>query len=113
MRRDRKDQPVEIQVRAPLAALSRSAQNSLADELLEAIPGFHGIHVDRLVRPFASQAQLPPDRDGPSAAIVSGGQDGIQLLEGDALQGVTLVDEKSDRVQEAEMPIGAARYRHA
>src|SRR5882762_7756382 len=111
--RHRKYQAVKVQVRAPLAASIRGTQYTLPYELLESVPGLHGIDVNGFVRPVTGQTELPPDRDGCPAAMVRAGQERIQLLERNSLQGVILVDEEADRIQKAEVAPGACGHRYA
>ena len=65
--------------------------------------------MDGLVGPLAGEAELAPGRDGAAAAMVRGGIDGINLLEGELLERVVRMDEKGDGIEEAEMPVSAAR----
>src|SRR5207237_9802385 len=108
-----KDNFLEDDVLAPFAAASILAQDALADELVEAVPWFEPVGMDWLVRPLAAKAQIAPVAHRLRPAAARGRIDGVDLLEGELLDGVVLVDEEHHRIQRAEVAIRAAADRHA
>src|SRR3989449_3562153 len=107
------DHFLEDDVVAPFPALSLLAQHALADELLEAVPRLDPVDMERLGPPLAAQAQIGPVADGLGAAVARGRIDGVDLLEGELLDGVVLVDEKRHPIQRAEVAIRAPADRYA
>ena len=102
------DNLFESDVFAPLAALVADAQNALAYELLEAVPGLDAVELDRLVRPIAGETEIAPFGDGLAAAMVRARVHRVELVEADLLDRVVLIDVKRDRVQRSIVPVRAA-----
>src|SRR6266436_369371 len=107
------DQFLEDDVLTPFAPPSLLAQDALADELLEAVPWLDSVDMDRLVRPLATKSQIAPAAHRPRPAETRRRIDAVDLLEGELLDGIVLVDEERHRIERAEVAIRAAADRNA
>src|SRR6267378_4068703 len=94
----------------PLATLVADAEDPLAHEFLEAVPGFDAVELDRLVRPLADQPELSPLRNRLAAATMRARVHRVELIEGDLLERIVLVHVERDRVQSTKEPVGASGY---
>ena len=81
-----------------------------ADELFKTVPVGDGIAGNRLVGPFAGQAQIAPLLGRLAAAVISRGEDILDVLHADGLNRVILVDHEAHRIQPAEVVVAAALH---
>src|SRR6266403_4485715 len=104
------DDLFESDVLPPLATLVADAEDPLAHEFLEAVPGFDAVELDRLVRPLADQPEISPLRNRLAAATMRARVHRVELIEDDLLERIVLVHVERDRVQSTKVPVGASGY---
>src|SRR6267378_1353964 len=104
------DDLFESDVLPPLATLVADAENPLAHEFLEAVPGLDAVELDRLVRSLAGQSEISPRGNRLAAATMRARVHRVELIEGDLLERIVLVHVERDRVQSTKVPVGASGY---